>query len=94
MTHQRVLSAALTAALATAAVSSVALATDKEKCFGIALAGQNDCANITGTHDCAGKAQKDNDLSEWKYVTKGTCKSLGGRSELEAVGELEQMTES
>jgi uncharacterized membrane protein len=51
---------------------------DKEKCFGIAKAGQNDCANAAGTHSCAGEAKKDNDPGEWKYVAKGSCQKMGG----------------
>ncbi len=52
---------------------------DKEKCFGISKAGQNDCASVTGTHSCAGQAKKDMDASEWKYVAKGTCAKAGGK---------------
>lgn len=51
---------------------------DKEKCYGIAKAGQNDCG--TAKHTCAGKATKDNAPDEWKYVAKGTCEKLGGRT--------------
>jgi uncharacterized membrane protein len=50
----------------------------KEKCFGIARAGQNDCASVMGTHSCAGQAKKDMDPTEWKYVAKGTCAQAGG----------------
>jgi uncharacterized membrane protein len=65
------------------AVSNTALAADKdhssdEKCFGIAKAGQNDCASKSGTHSCAGQAKKDNDPLDWKYVAKGSCKTMGG----------------
>lgn len=49
----------------------------KEKCYGIAKAGQNDCG--TATHSCAGLAKKDNAADEWKYVDKGTCTKLGGK---------------
>jgi uncharacterized membrane protein len=49
---------------------------DKEKCYGIAKAGQNDCG--TATHACAGLAKKDNAPDEWKMVAKGTCTKLGG----------------
>ena len=49
----------------------------KEKCYGIAKAGQNDCG--TATHACAGLAKKDNAPDEWKYVAKGTCTKLGGK---------------
>jgi uncharacterized membrane protein len=48
----------------------------REKCYGIAKAGQNDCG--TATHTCAGKAKKDTAPDEWKYVPKGTCEKLGG----------------
>jgi uncharacterized membrane protein len=57
---------------------------DKEKCYGIAKAGQNDCANLANTHTCAGQAKADNDPGEYKYVAKGTCKDLKGMSEAEA----------
>jgi len=49
----------------------------REKCYGIAKAGQNDCG--TATHACAGLAKKDNAPDEWKYVAKGTCTKLGGK---------------
>jgi uncharacterized membrane protein len=49
-----------------------------EKCYGIAKAGQNDCG--TARHSCAGKAAKDNAPDEWKYVPKGTCEKMGGKS--------------
>ena len=51
---------------------------DKEKCYGVAKAGQNDCG--TAQHTCAGKAKKDNAADEWKYVAKGTCEKLGGKT--------------
>jgi uncharacterized membrane protein len=44
---------------------------EKEKCYGVAKTGQNDCG--TASHTCAGKAKKDNLPDEWKYVPKGTC---------------------
>jgi uncharacterized membrane protein len=49
---------------------------EKEKCYGIAKAGQNDCG--TAKHTCAGKSTKSNAPDEWKYVAKGTCAQLGG----------------
>ena len=51
---------------------------DKEKCYGIAKAGQNDCG--TAAHTCAGKAKKDNAPDDWKYVPKGTCGKMGGKT--------------
>lgn len=53
---------------------------DQEKCYGVAKAGQNDCANAAGTHACAGQAKKDNDPGEYKYVAKGTCEKMGGKT--------------
>ena len=52
---------------------------DKEKCYSIAKAGQNDCG--TARHTCAGLAKKDNQPEEWKYVAKGTCEKLGGKKQ-------------
>jgi uncharacterized membrane protein len=55
-----------------------------EKCFGVAKAGQNDCANLSGTHSCAGQSKADMAADEWKYVPKGTCKDMKGLSAEEA----------
>lgn len=73
---------ALTAAslLGTGLLAVPAQAQEKEKCYGIAKAGQNDCANIAGTHSCAGQAKMDNEPGSWKFVAKGTCKQMGGLS--------------
>jgi uncharacterized membrane protein len=49
---------------------------EREKCYGVAKAGQNDCG--TAKHTCAGKATRDSAPDEWKYVPKGTCEKLGG----------------
>ena len=66
---------AVTAAAATASASA-----EKEKCFGIAKAGQNDCASANGSHSCAGQSKTDNGAAEWKYVAKGTCEKAGGKT--------------
>jgi uncharacterized membrane protein len=63
---------------ANAASHAAAPAAAKEKCYGIAKAGQNDCANLAGTHSCAGQSKLDNEKGEWKYVVKGTCKTMKG----------------
>jgi uncharacterized membrane protein len=78
-TRRKLLKTAL-AGLAALGPGGSALAQDKgekEKCYGIAKAGQNDCG--TAAHTCAGKAKKDNAPDEWKYVPKGTCEKLGGK---------------
>jgi len=51
----------------------------KEKCYGISKAGQNDCANASGTHACSGQAKADKDPEDWKYVAAGTCAKIGGK---------------
>jgi uncharacterized membrane protein len=74
------------AAAALAALSSHALAaddkkadgkaaTDTEKCYGVALAGKNDCAAGAGT-TCAGTSKVDYQGDAWKTVAKGTCTTM------------------
>lgn len=86
MNQRLVISAALASVLAMGLATQVsAQDKGKEKCYGVAKSGQNDCANISGSHTCAGQAKVDNDATEWKYVAKGTCKTLkGGMTEAEA----------
>lgn len=49
------------------------------KCWGIAKAGQNDCANAAKTHSCAGQSKADYDLGDWKAVAnKDECMKMGG----------------
>jgi uncharacterized membrane protein len=85
MNQRLIVSSALASVLALGlAGPAAAQGKDKEKCYGIAKAGQNDCANLTNTHSCAGQAKADNDPGEYKYVAKGTCKSLKGMTEEEA----------
>lgn len=76
--------AATAATLMTLTLAVPAHAADKEKCFGIAKAGQNDCASTTGVHSCAGQSKVDMDKAEWKYVAKGTCKDMNGMTADEA----------
>jgi uncharacterized membrane protein len=83
MNQRFVASSALASVLALGLLSGAQAADDakaKEKCFGIAKAGQNDCANVSGTHSCAGQSKVDNGADEWKYVAKGTCTKLGGKT--------------
>ena len=79
MTKRKFLLAAALAGITAAGVSAVHAAEGgKEKCYGVAKAGQNDCADANGTHSCAGQSKVDNDPNEWKYVAKGTCADMGG----------------
>ena len=75
MNKQLIASTALVSLLALGMVNA-AQAQEKEKCYGVAKAGQNDCANAAGTHSCAGQAKKDFEAGEWKYVTKGECAKM------------------
>lgn len=82
MNQKLIISSALAGLIVLGAAGNAA-ADDKpasrEKCFGVAKAGQNDCANATGTHSCAGQAKVDKAPEEWNYVAKGTCDKLGGQ---------------
>jgi uncharacterized membrane protein len=70
------LAAALAAALAIASQPAAATEqkTENVKCYGIAKAGQNDCAS-SGSNTCAGTAKMDYDGRAWKLVPKGSCET-------------------
>ena len=77
---------AVAAAVSTSATT--AHAQGKEKCFGVSLAGQNDCAAGPGT-TCAGTSTVDYQGNAWTLVAKGSCETMelpGGR-----VGSLEEL---
>lgn len=78
--RQAMIAAALAAVCAVNAGSAMAAEgkPKKEKCYGVAKAGQNDCATANGSHSCAGQSKIDKDINEWKYVAKGTCEKAGG----------------
>ncbi|HEY4068525.1 MAG TPA: DUF2282 domain-containing protein [Burkholderiaceae bacterium] len=85
MNTRLIASAALASALATGLLSvAQAQGAGKEKCYGIAKPGSNDCANLSGSHSCAGQAKAANGVDEWNYVPKGTCTKMGGMSAEEA----------
>jgi len=50
-----------------------------ETCYGVAKAGQNDCATASGSHACAGMSKVNNDPKEFKFVKAGTCVQMGGK---------------
>jgi len=69
---------AITAVTLAAIISGAAIAADKpaqEKCYGVSLAGKNDCAAGPGT-SCAGTSKVDYQGNAWKLVAKGTCTSI------------------
>ncbi len=68
------------ALIALAAMTAPASAADKaakERCYGVSLAGKNDCAAGPGT-SCAGTSKVDYQGNAWKYVAKGSCAKMGG----------------
>ena len=62
---------------ATTAQAQTGKPAPKERCYGVSLRGQNDCAAGPGT-SCAGTATLDYQGNAWKYVPKGTCLKIGG----------------
>ena len=74
--------ASAVAAAFTVQIAGTAQAKDMEKCYGVALAGANDCAAGAGT-TCAGTSKVDYQGNAWKSVAKGTCVTMnlpGGRT--------------
>ena len=75
-THMKTFAIAGALATALAAHATTAAAETKmEKCFGVALAGQNDCAAGAGT-TCAGTSKVDYQGNSWKLVPEGTCLNM------------------
>lgn len=75
------------AAALTLAAALPARAADDEKCFGVAMAGENDCAAGPGT-TCAGTSTVDYQGNAWKLVPAGTCAEIEtplGNGSLEAI---------
>jgi uncharacterized membrane protein len=80
--RQAIIAAALVSVCAAGAASAADKAkAEQEKCFGIAKAGQNDCAAADGAHGCAGQSKADKGDADWKYVAKGSCTKAGGKLE-------------
>ncbi|WP_297731942.1 DUF2282 domain-containing protein [uncultured Maricaulis sp.] len=67
------LALSLSGAAAQASISTTA--EEMEQCYGIALAGENDCAAGPGT-SCAGTSTVDYQGNAWTYVPEGTCESI------------------
>lgn len=74
-TTVKTLAAAGAVAAAFAAAAGQAEAQAKEKCYGVSLAGENDCAAGPGTH-CAGTSTVDYQGNAWTLVDAGTCEEL------------------
>lgn len=68
------LALAATVATAIAGLSTTAQAQSNEKCYGVSLAGENDCAAGPGT-TCAGTSTVDYQGNAWTFVPAGTCET-------------------
>ncbi|QIG50326.1 DUF2282 domain-containing protein [Nordella sp. HKS 07] len=70
-----VLAASLATAVTLLSIPQASADGEKEKCYGVALKGQNDCAAGPGT-TCAGTSKVDYQGNSWKLVPKGTCATI------------------
>ena len=79
LTKAAIVSSAVLAVALTAAIApQTAYAAEKEKCYGVAAAGKNDCQ--TATSSCAGTSKVDNQKDAFLAVPKGLCGKLAGGS--------------
>lgn len=85
------LAGSLASALAMAAAPAAAQGA-KEKCYGIALKGQNDCAAGPGT-TCAGTSKVDYQGNAWKSVPGGTCEKTASKTSPTGFGQLKEFKE-
>ena len=80
MSQKTILGATALAGVVAAAVGTAVLTAQpaeaaQEKCYGVAMAGKNDCAAGPGT-TCAGTSKVDYQGNSWKYVEAGTCSDM------------------
>jgi uncharacterized membrane protein len=83
------LALALGAALTMAATPAAAQSPDKEKCFGVALKGKNDCKAGAGT-SCAATSKVDHQGNAWSLVPKGTCEKTVSKTSSTGFGQLSE----
>ena len=86
------LALALGAALTVTATPVAAQTIEKEKCFGVALKGKNDCAAGPGT-TCAGTAKSDHQGHIFLLVPKGTCEKIASKTSPTKFGQLQTFEE-
>ncbi|MDP1606358.1 MAG: DUF2282 domain-containing protein [Rhodocyclaceae bacterium] len=83
---------ALGAAMTIAATPVAAQMADKEKCYGVALKGKNDCKAGAGT-SCAGSSKVDYQGNAWSMVPKGTCEKTASPTSATGKGQLAEFKE-
>lgn len=86
------LAVAFGTAMAIAAVPVSAQAADKEKCYGVALKGKNDCKAGAGT-TCAGTSVRDHQGNSWAMVPMGTCEKTMSKTSPTGFGQLKEFKE-
>jgi uncharacterized membrane protein len=84
--------AALTMAAAPAAAADEKMMSEKEKCYGVAMKGKNDCKAGAGT-SCAGTSKTDYQGSAWSFVPKGTCEKTPSMTSSTGKGQLAEFKE-
>ncbi len=92
LTPALALAAALGSVLAMTATPANAgekAASAKEKCYGVSLAGKNDCAAGPGT-SCAGTSKSDYQANAWAYVPAGTCTKTESKTSPTGYGQLSE----
>jgi len=85
----KISASALAVALGTvfAVMPAAAQQVEKEKCFGVALKGKNDCAAGPGT-TCAGTSKVDYQADAWSFVPKGSCEKTASKTSPSGFGQL------
>lgn len=86
------LAASLAAAMTLAAAPASAQSATMEKCFGVSLAGANDCAAGPGT-SCAGTSTVDYQGNAWTLVTAGTCADIALPALADGAARMGSLTE-
>jgi uncharacterized membrane protein len=71
--------ATMASGLAAQAQDQSKAASGKEKCYGVAKAGENGCQSLSGAHTCGGCSTVDYSGENWKWVPMGTCGKMGGQ---------------
>lgn len=78
--------------IATAPVAAQDKMADKEKCYGVALKGKNDCKAGAGT-SCAGTSKTDHQGNAWSMVPKGSCEKTASKTSPTGKGQLMEYKE-
>lgn len=86
------LALAMSAALTLVATPVAAQMPDKDKCFGVALKGKNDCKAGAGT-TCAGTSKIDYQGNAWSMVPKGTCEKTVSKTSPTGFGQSKEFKE-